>query len=278
MSYSSIFVRILSVGSLLFALNSCGLFRSSVPDVPPDKVIKDGVVVTVSDQKLSLLRNGKAVKTYDISTSKFGLGSKNGSYKTPTGVHAVASKVGQGMPQGMVFHGARATGEIVQPNSPGRDPIVSRIIQLVGLEAGNANSYSRRIYIHGTAEESTIGSPASYGCIRMKSKDVVELFNLVNKGEPVAIASCSQKTYLNTIAAPNSTPVIFGHNVTEPSSAIAAVGTRHRSSSAKKGKYRSRSRVAATAKAKNYKPKKMRKKAKKPVRLVSVSPRKKSKG
>lgn len=277
MSSSSIFVRLLFVGGFLFSLNSCGMFRPSVPDVPPDKVIKDGVVVTVSDQKLSLLRNGKAVKTYDISTSKFGLGSKNGSYKTPTGVHAVASKVGQGMPQGMVFHGARATGEIVQPNSPGRDPIVSRIIQLVGLEAGNANSYSRRIYIHGTAEESTIGSPASYGCIRMKSNDVVELFNLVNKGEPVAIASCSQKTYLNTVSAPDSTPVIFGHNVKEPASAIAATA-RSRASSSKRSKYRARSRMVSTSKAKNSKVKKVKKKSKKPVRLVSVSARKKSKG
>lgn len=272
----SIFVRLIPVASLAIALNSCSMFRSSVSDVPPDKVIKDGVVVTVTDQKLSLLRDGKAVKTYDISTSKFGLGSRHGSYKTPTGVHAVASKVGQGMPQGMVFHGARATGEIVQPNSPGRDPIVSRIIQLVGLETDNANSYSRRIYIHGTAEESAIGRPASYGCIRMKSNDVVELFNLVNKGEPVAIESCSQKTYLNTIAAPGSTPVVFGHNVKDPSSAIAA-STRSRASSSKRGKYRSRSRVVATAKAKRYKTKKY-KKSKKEVRLVSVSSRKKRKG
>lgn len=227
-------------GALARALLSACLFpalagllstscRHYAPDTPPDKVVRDGIVVTVRDQKLSLIRNGRAVKTYDVSTSKFGIGSSRGSYKTPLGVHAVASKVGRNAPKGMVFHGCRPTGEVVAPNSPGRDPIVSRIIQLDGLERNNLNSYARRIYIHGTAEERTIGSPASYGCIRMKSNDIVELFDLVYQGEPVTIEPCSQKTYLAACSRNNVQRVVPGVNVLDPRQAIAA-RTRSRSS------------------------------------------------
>ncbi len=239
----------------LLLLNSC---RSAyAPDTPPDKVIKNGVVVTVNDQKLSVLRDGKAVRTYDVSTSKFGLGSSRGSYKTPTGVHAVASKVGGGMPKGMVFHGARPTGEIVPPDAPGRDPIVSRIIQLDGLERNNSNSYARRIYIHGTAEERTIGRPSSYGCIRMKSNDVIDLFDIVSRGEPVAIETCSQKTYLNAIADPNSELVMPGQNVMTPQKALAMRTPRRSSyrSRVVRNKGARRARVTASGR-KSSKPKK----------------------
>lgn len=169
-------------------------------DVPPRAVVRDGVAVTVCDQKLTLYKNGRKVRDYDVSTSKFGLGSTNGSRRTPLGIHAVSSKTGEGQPKGMVFKGAHPTGEVVAVDAEGRDPVVTRVIQLAGLENSNKNSHSRRIYIHGTPEERKIGRPASYGCIRMKSDDIVDLFRRVERGTPVVVESCSQKTYDAAIA------------------------------------------------------------------------------
>lgn len=168
------------------------------PDTPPRAVIKDGVAITLRDQKLTVIRDGKKVKDYDISSSKFGIGAANGSHCTPTGVHAVTKKVGEGQPVGMVFKGCRPTGEVVGVDSPGRDPIVTRVIQIAGLENFNRNSHSRRIYIHGTPEERYIGRPASYGCIRMRSADVMDLYPRVHRGMPVVIERCSQDMYLKT--------------------------------------------------------------------------------
>ena len=166
------------------------------PEVKPRAVVKDGVAITLHDQKLTLIRNGKKVKDYDVSTSKFGIGSRSGSNCTPVGIHAVSSKIGEGQPSGMVFKSCRPTGEVVPVNARGRDPIVTRIIQLAGLESRNRNSHSRRIYIHGTPEERKIGRPASYGCIRMRSADVIDLFRNVYRGMPIAIELCTQETYM----------------------------------------------------------------------------------
>ena len=166
-----------------------------MPDTPPRAVVRDGVAITLRDQKLTVFRGGKVVKDYKISSSKFGMGSSPGSNRTPLGIHAVTKKVGEGQPSGMVFKGCRPTGEVVKADS-GRDPIVTRVIQLAGLESFNRNSHMRRIYIHGTPEERLIGRPASYGCIRMRSKDVLDLYPYVYRGMPVAIESCSQSTYM----------------------------------------------------------------------------------
>src|SRR5215510_2529491 len=137
------------------------------------------VIISVRDQKLVLLRNGSKVATYPVSTSMFGLGDARGRMTTPLGYLAVEKKIGDNVPVGAVFHKRRLTGEVLQPNAPGRDPITTRIIWLRGLEAQNAHAYQRCIYIHGTPEEKNIGRPASYGCIRMKSSDVAELYNRV---------------------------------------------------------------------------------------------------
>ena len=147
------------------------------------------LVVSVPDQKLALYRKGQLVKVYDVSTSKFCVSCRNGSYGTPLGKHEVAKKIGGGQPQGMKFSSRRPTGEIVKPNAPGRDPIVSRILWLSGSERENRNSYARCIYIHGTTEEWRIGTPASYGCIRMRSHDVVNLYNTVGLGAKVEIVN-----------------------------------------------------------------------------------------
>jgi hypothetical protein len=99
----------------------------------------------------------------------------------------VAQKIGDNAPTGAVFHNRRFTGEILAPNAPGRDPVITRIIWLRGLEAQNARAFYRCIYIHGTPEEKTIGRPASYGCIRMKSGDIAALYNHVPLGALVQI-------------------------------------------------------------------------------------------
>ena len=145
------------------------------------------VVISVRDQKLVLLRNGSKVATYPISTSMFGLGDAWGRMTTPLGYLAVEKKIGDNVPVGAVFHKRRLTGEVLQPNAPGRDPITTRIIWLRGLEAQNAHAFQRCIYIHGTPEEKKIGQPASYGCIRMKSKDVAELYDQLPVGAVVQI-------------------------------------------------------------------------------------------
>lgn len=165
-------------------------------DIPPRAVVRDGVAVTLSDQKLTLFKDGQKVKDYSISSSKFGIGNVNGSNRTPLGIHAISQKNGDGQPEGMVFKGCKPTGEVVDVDAAGRDPVVTRVIQLAGLEADNRSTHRRRIYIHGTPEERYIGQPASYGCIRMKSNDIVDLFGRVHRGMPVAIESCTQETYL----------------------------------------------------------------------------------
>ncbi len=145
------------------------------------------LIVSVRDQKLMLVHNGGKVATYPISTSMFGLGDAWGRMTTPLGYLAVEKKIGDNAPTGAVFHNRRFTGEILQPNAPGRDPVTTRIIWLRGLEAQNAHAFQRCIYIHGTPQEKTIGRPASYGCIRMKSSDVAELYDRVPLGALVQI-------------------------------------------------------------------------------------------
>ena len=177
------------VPSFLFSL----LFVSCRHPVEPapSAIVTDGLVVSVKDQKMGILRKGKIVRSYPVSTSKFGLGDRKGSCCTPLGVHRIAKKIGDRQPSGMVFKSRRPTGEVVQPNSPGRDPIVTRILWLQGEENRNKNAYARKIYIHGTAEERTIGNPTSYGCIRMTSHDIMDVYRYVSVGTPVVIDRCS---------------------------------------------------------------------------------------
>jgi lipoprotein-anchoring transpeptidase ErfK/SrfK len=145
------------------------------------------VLISVRDQKLALIANGQITVTYPISTSKYGLGDAWGSLATPLGLLQVAQKIGDHAPMGAVFHNRRWTGEVLHPNTPGRDPVMTRIIWLRGLEASNSHAFNRCIYIHGTNEEKLIGKPASFGCIRMKSTDVFALYNHLPLGTAVEI-------------------------------------------------------------------------------------------
>src|SRR5215510_13088088 len=147
------------------------------------------IVISTRDQKLAILDRGTLLATYPISTSKFGLGDSSRSSRTPLGQLEVAKKIGDNAPLGAVFKDRVRTGEIVAPNSPGRDPIVTRILWLRGRDAQNANAFGRYIYIHGTPEERLIGRPASYGCIRMRSTDIVQLYNIVGTGAAVTIVN-----------------------------------------------------------------------------------------
>jgi lipoprotein-anchoring transpeptidase ErfK/SrfK len=145
------------------------------------------VVVSVPDQKLALVDKGVVTARFPVSTSKFGLGDNPNSYATPLGSMEIASKIGGNAPMGAVFKSRKLTGEILPPNAAGRDPIVTRILWLRGLEKSNARAYSRNIYIHGTPVEKLVGRPVSYGCIRMRSKDVASLFGAVNVRTKVAV-------------------------------------------------------------------------------------------
>ncbi len=153
----------------------------------PAPVLETQVVISVPEQKLAVVVNNKVYKSYRISTSRYGEGDRLGSWCTPLGRLAVATKIGGTVPFGGVFQGRRYTGEVLSVNAPGRDPIVSRIIWLRGLDFTTRNAFSRCIYIHGTPEEDNLGKKASYGCIRMRSTDVIELYNWITIGTGVAI-------------------------------------------------------------------------------------------
>ena len=145
------------------------------------------IVVSVPDQQLALIDRGRLISKFPISTSKFGLGDGNGTYRTPLGVLFVSAKFGDHLPAGAVIRNRVPTGEIVNPNAPGRDAIVSRVIWLRGMEQQNRSARDRCIYIHGTPEERLIGRPASFGCIRMRSRDVIALYDYAHIGMHVTI-------------------------------------------------------------------------------------------
>jgi L,D-transpeptidase YbiS len=143
--------------------------------------------ISVRRQRLILKSGRKTLAEYPISTSRFGLGSKEGSFKTPTGKFRIAEKIGDDMPIGTVFKSRRpvkATKKLLRDE----DLVMTRILWLDGLDRRNANTHDRYVYIHGTNHEETIGTPASHGCIRMKNSDVVELFERVAEGTRVKIA------------------------------------------------------------------------------------------
>ncbi len=153
----------------------------------------ENVVIEISKQKLSLFKNNRFIKSYPVSTSKYGIGNQSGSNKTPLGLHRIISKIGRNVSIGTIFKKRRNTGKIFKVyKKKAVDLITTRILRLEGLELGinkgkGIDSFKRCIYIHGTPEEWLIGRPASHGCIRMKNKDVIELFNLVKRNTFVNI-------------------------------------------------------------------------------------------
>ena len=146
------------------------------------------VVVSIRDQRLALVSNGEIVAKFPISTSRFGEGDDFRSYKTPTGTLVICDKIGDRLLPGAVIKRRAPTGEILKPNAPGRDPIVSRVLWLRGIEGETRHAYERCIYIHGTPEERRVGTKASFGCVRMRSQDVIALFDQVRVGTRVTIS------------------------------------------------------------------------------------------
>lgn len=185
------FTRVTFIGAIALIISSC-----AAPDT------RHHIVISAHEQKLAVLDRGNLMAIYPVSTSKFGLGDWPGSSCTPLGELEVAKKIGDHATPGAVFKDRRRTGEIVAPDSPGRDPIVTRILWLRGREAQNGNALARMIYIHGTPEERNIGFPASYGCIRMRSSDIINLYEIVDPGAEVTIINAPLASVIPILAGP----------------------------------------------------------------------------
>ena len=189
--------RFFFLGAVAVLLSSC-----TTPDT------RHRIVVSIPEQRLALLDNGALIATYPISTSKFAIGDAPGSRGTPLGELEIAKKIGDAARSGTVFKDRRPTGEILVPDAPGRDPIVTRILWLRGRETQNANAYSRYIYIHGTPEERNIGQRASYGCIRMRSRDVIQLYDIVGWGARVTILDAPLSAAVPLAPGPGATTAV----------------------------------------------------------------------
>ncbi len=143
-------------------------------------------MVSVEAQRLTLLHREREVISYPVSTSRNGIGNRQNSFQTPMGWHRVSDWIGEGLPLGAVMKGRVPTGEVLPPDAwvsdAPQDTITTRILWLDGLEegrnrGGEVDSRERYIYIHGTNHEQLIGRPASGGCVRMRNRDVLDLFN-----------------------------------------------------------------------------------------------------
>ncbi|MDA1353329.1 MAG: L,D-transpeptidase [bacterium] len=185
----------------LFVLNALTsvVFGSVFTDIQASYRVNPNrpvVIVSVSDQMLYLVQNDEVMHKYPVSTSKYGIGAMRHSNMTPLGAHRVVKKIGAGAEKGTEFKSRRSTGRIAQNliNDPREDVITSRILWLSGLDhgknlGGNVDSKDRYIYIHGTAQEGLIGSPASHGCIRMRNTDVIALFDVLQRNDLVYITA-----------------------------------------------------------------------------------------
>jgi L,D-transpeptidase YbiS len=145
------------------------------------------IQVSVPNQQLRLLSGGEVEAVFPVSTSRFGTGSEEGSFRTPVGRFRIAERIGHGEPLGRIFQSREAVGQWEPDSVTAEDLILTRILWLEGLDEANANTKQRFIYIHGTNAEESIGQPASCGCVRMRNEDVATLFALVEEGMEVEI-------------------------------------------------------------------------------------------
>ena len=155
------------------------------------------ILIDIPSQTLSLLGDdGACIRRYSVSTARNGAGEASGSFCTPRGRHIIRARIGAGAPIGAAVRGRRPTGEVWTPElaaaNPGRDWILTRILWLSGTEPGfnrlgEVDSMRRYIYIHGTPDTEPMGVPLSIGCVRMRNRDVAELFELVPAGTAVDI-------------------------------------------------------------------------------------------
>jgi len=157
------------------------------------------IFVDVASQQLFLIENDRVVRSFIISTSCFGIGNREGSCQTPLGVHRIVEKIGDNAPAGRIFKDRLDTGIDWQPGITEENLILTRILRLEGLEMGvnrgpGIDSFERYIYIHGTNQESKIGTPLSHGCICMRNRDVIDLFDCVREGIIVLISDQPAET------------------------------------------------------------------------------------
>lgn len=153
------------------------------------------ILIRASTQTAELYEGESVYKTYRVSTAERGLGCELGSFKTPTGLLRVATKIGRGCELGTVFKRRIPTSELWSPapsnllSASTEDLVLTRILWLEGLEEANANTIDRYIYLHGTNQEHLLGTPASHGCIRFSNRDIVELFDLIPEGTIVEVVT-----------------------------------------------------------------------------------------
>lgn len=148
------------------------------------------IIISIDKQNLSIYTGSELLKVYKVSTSKYGIGNEEGSYRTPVGIHRICFAKGAEEKIGMIFKNGVPTGNVaeIDPDNTSEDLITSRVLGLEGCEPGiNDNSKKRGILIHGTQDEKSIGRPASHGCIRMKNPNIIELFFKVTIGTIVEI-------------------------------------------------------------------------------------------
>lgn len=154
------------------------------------------IEISIPGQSLALFEEGRELARYSVSTSRYGAGERKGSFCTPRGEHVVRAKIGAGQPLNTVFIRRRPTGEIWTPELgerfPGRDWILTRILWLSGCELGRnrlgeVDTMRRYIYIHGSPDTVRMGAPGSIGCIRMRNRDIVEIFEQVQPHTAVRI-------------------------------------------------------------------------------------------
>lgn len=198
---------LLLLGVFACFLSSRGAAQEAIPQ-PLD------LLISIAEQRMVVLHDWALVGKFRVSTSRFGIGDALGSYRTPVGLFRVCDKVGENLPSGTVIKHRMATNEILPVNAAGRDPIVTRIIWLDGLEEQNRNAKARGIYIHGTVEESRIGQPVSFGCIRMRSRDIVELFRHVSPGTRVMVVAGKLPKLRKYVPPPP--PVLIANNTPPP--------------------------------------------------------------
>jgi lipoprotein-anchoring transpeptidase ErfK/SrfK len=173
-------------------------FKYTYPDRWQDPV----AVISISDQRLYLYRQGELDQEFPVSTSRYGVGNADGSYKTPLGLHQIVAKIGESAPTGTIFKHRKPTGEIAKIYKTQIimpfDFVTTRILQLEGMEPGKnkghgIDTFARHIYIHGTHEEGMIGLPASLGCVRMNNEDIIELYEQMPENALVLIVKGDEK-------------------------------------------------------------------------------------
>ena len=159
-----------------------------MPSTTTETLQSPHLLIDTEAQTLHVLGEEGLIATYPVSTSKFGLGFQEGSFRTPTGRFRIAEKIGEEAPPWMIFKSRLQIGRLADPGGE-EDLVLTRILWLEGLDPENENTRDRYIYIHGTNQEELIGTPASHGCVRLRNDDMIELFNRLPEGAPVEITA-----------------------------------------------------------------------------------------